>query len=82
MSGIPVVTLFLLIFLIILYIISIEVRSGTENNTSQNNCNHNWEPYYNSKEAAQIYNDGLNAYTDRYICTKCGKKKKGEKYYI
>ena len=71
-----------MLFMFILYLISPERQFNKKNDTSQDHCKHDWEPIYNAKEAAQIYNDGFNAYTDRYECNKCGKKKKGEKYFI
>jgi hypothetical protein len=59
------------------FIIKLYVETGE-------NCYHNWvvASDYDPAEVARIYNDGFNPVTDRYICTKCGKKKKGEVTYI
>ena len=77
-----VISIVLLVFITAALFITISKQLNAENHLPRETCDHQWKPNYISDEAASIYDDGFNAYTDQYICTKCGKTKKGEKYYI
>ena len=81
-TGILIVVLGVVFLVCIIALFAIDKLSSRENSTPRETCEHNWIPHYDPAEAARIYNDGFNAVTDRYICTKCGNKKKGKKILV